>query len=157
MCAFGSGWTHLPRCLSSDPMRLDWGNGRAKLAIFKRPKNLKRWNLSGHHWKVNWACCEISEDVFSLYLRGGVRVMSKFHWDRTKSTWSLELSQTPALPLMVVPRRTRSALTVKQDVGDCLARPRAEGLVHCPALGRCQPLSVPTSLHPACSGVVHKF
>lgn len=56
--------------------------------------------------------------------------MSKFHWDRTKSTWSLELSQTPALPLMVVPRRTRSALTVKQDVGDCLARPRAEGLVH---------------------------
>ena len=83
--------------------------------------------------------------------------MSKFHWDRTKSTWSLELSQTPALPLMVVPRRTRSALTVKQDVGDCLARPRAEGLVHCPALGRCQPLSVPTSRHPACSGVVHKF
>lgn len=48
--------------------------------------------------------------------------MSKFHWDGTKSARSLELSQTPALPLMVVPCRTLSALTVKQDVGDCLAR-----------------------------------
>lgn len=79
--------------------------------------------------------------------------MSKLHWDGTKSAWNLELSQTPALPLTVVPRRTQSTLTVKQDVGDRLARPCAEGLVHCPALGRCQPLSVPTSLYPHVLGL----
>lgn len=79
--------------------------------------------------------------------------MSKFHWDGTKSTWNLELSQTPALPLTVVPRWTQSTLTVKQDVSDCLARPCAEGLVHCLALGSYQPLSVPASLHPHVLGL----
>lgn len=108
------------RCLSSDPMRLDWGNGRAKLAKIWRDGML---NTGKTELVVK------SPKMLSEYLRGGVRVMEQVPLGRNKvhGIWAQPDSSSAAH------RGANAGLNRPHwEAGCwwCLARPRAEGLVH---------------------------
>lgn len=124
------------------PLRLDWGNGRDKLALFIQPR-LWRDGICLDILENKSSCCKISEDVFSReHLKGGGVSMSKPHFrvpgGRTQKPGLQNLARSQ---LCHLPR-----CHIRQRCDHYLLKPHAEGLVLCWACSRCQQVLVSASI-----------